>query len=82
MKEMNAGHAVVEVLKAEGVRCVFGIPGGHVLPIYDALYDAPQIRHVLVRHEQAAASMAAGYAQLTAGPAVTTQTAGSAVSCA
>jgi hypothetical protein len=62
VKEMIAGHAIVEILKAEGVRAVYGIPGGHVLPIY----DVADIRHFLVRHEQAAASMTAGYAQLTA----------------
>jgi len=39
---------VVDVLLAEGVRAVFGLPGGHVLGIYDALYDTPEIRHVLV----------------------------------
>lgn len=75
-KEMIAGHAVVEILKAEGVRAVYGIPGGHVLPIYDGLYDAPDIQHFLVRHEQAAASMAAGYAQLTGETAVCLVTAG------
>jgi len=56
MGTINAGRAVVDVLQAEGVRFVFGLPGGHVLRIYDALYDTPEPRHVLVRHEQAAAS--------------------------
>lgn len=72
----SAGHAIVEVLKAEGVRAVYGIPGGHILPISDGLYDAPEIRHFLVRHEQAAASMAAAYAQLTGETAVCLVTAG------
>src|SRR5262245_4546386 len=76
MATMSAGQAIVQVLKAEGVRAVFGIPGGHTLPIYDALYDTPGIRHILVRHEQAAASMAAGYAQLTGEPGVCCATAG------
>jgi acetolactate synthase I/II/III large subunit len=75
-KEMPAGHAIVAILKAEGVRAVYGIPGGHVLPIYDGLYDTADIRHFLVRHEQAAASMAAGYAQLTGETAVCLVTAG------
>lgn len=74
--EMTAGHAIVEVLKAEGVKAVYGIPGGHVLPIYDGLYDSPEISHFLVRHEQAAASMAAAYAQLTGEAAVCLVTAG------
>ena len=76
VREITAGHAIVEVLKAEGVRAIYGIPGGHVLPIYDGLYDAPEIRHFLVRHEQAAASMAAAYAQLTGETAVCLVTAG------
>lgn len=76
MGQMSAGRAIMEVLKAEGVRAVFGMPGGHTLSIYDALYDTPEIRHVLVRHEQVAASMAAGYAQLTGEPGVCCVTAG------
>src|SRR5271156_6381319 len=75
-EEMTAGRAIVEVLKAEGVKAVYGIPGGHVLPIYDGLYDTPVISHFLVRHEQAAASMAAAYAQLTGQAAVCLVTAG------
>jgi len=61
MALVTAGQAIVQVLKAEGVKAVFGIPGGHTLPIHDALLDTPEIRHVLVRHEQVAANMAAGY---------------------
>lgn len=76
MGEVNAGRAVVEALEAEGVRFVFGLPGGHVLSIYDALFDTPAIRHILVRHEQSAASMAAAYAQLTGEPGVCLVTAG------
>ena len=72
----TAGQAIVDVLKAEGVRHVFGLPGGHVLAIYDGLYDAPEIAHVLARHEHAAAAMAAGYAQLTGEPGVCVVTAG------
>jgi acetolactate synthase-1/2/3 large subunit len=76
MDSITAGQAVVNVLKAEGVRCVFGLPGGHILSVYDALYDTPEIRHVLVRHEQTAASMAAAYAQLTGEPGICLATAG------
>ena len=75
-QEMTAGRAIVEVLKAESVKAIYGIPGGHVLPIYDGLYDTPEIAHFLVRHEQAAASMAAAYAQLTGEAAVCLVTAG------
>jgi acetolactate synthase-1/2/3 large subunit len=76
VETIAAGRALVDVLKAEGVRLVFGMPGGHVLGIYDALYDSPEIRHVLVRHEHAAASMAAATAQLTGERGVCLVTAG------
>jgi acetolactate synthase-1/2/3 large subunit len=76
MTKMSAGRAVVDVLKAEGVKFIFGMPGGHTIGIYDALYGQQEITHVLVRHEQHAASMAAGYAQLTGEPGVCCVTAG------
>jgi len=72
----TAGRAIVDVLHAEGVRQVFGLPGGHVLSIYDALHDSPEISHYLARHEFTAAAMAAGYAQLTGEPGVCVVTAG------
>src|SRR5262250_3819282 len=59
----TGGEWVVEVLRAQGVRHVFGVPGVHNLAIYDALLrDGAEIRHVLARHEQGAAFMADGYA--------------------
>ena len=76
MHQVNAGQAIVDALIAEGVDHVFGMPGGHVLRIYDALHATGSIKHVLVRHEQTAASMAAGYAQLTGRPGVCLVTAG------
>ena len=76
MKTISAGQAIVEALKAEGVKFMFGLPGGHTIPIYDALYETSEIRHILVRHEQSAANMAAGYAQLTGEPGVCCATAG------
>lgn len=72
----TAGRAIVQILEAEGVRAVFGIPGGHVLDIYEGLHDSTAIRHVLARHEHAAAAMAAAYAQLTGEPGVCVATAG------
>lgn len=72
---MNASNAFVECLRAEGVDVIFGYPGGAVLPIYDALYDAG-IKHVLVRHEQGAAHMADGYARATGKPGVCLATSG------
>lgn len=65
---ITASQAIVDVLRAEGVRHVFGLPGAHVLGIYDALHAAPEVRHILVCYEQAAASLAAASTQLTGEP--------------
>ncbi|MGE5832101.1 MAG: biosynthetic-type acetolactate synthase large subunit [Methanomicrobiales archaeon] len=60
---MKSGAKIlIEGLEREGVETIFGYPGGVVLPIYDELYNAP-IRHILVRHEQAAAHAADGFAR-------------------
>ena len=64
-----------ESLVREGVTCVFGYPGGAILPAYDAMLDYP-IRHVLVRHEQGAAHMADGYARATGQVGVAIATSG------
>jgi acetolactate synthase-1/2/3 large subunit len=56
---------MLECLRQEGVRHIFGYPGGAVLPIYDALYGYDDIEHILVRHEQGASHMADGYARAT-----------------
>ena len=60
---MTGAKALIQALEKEGVDVVFGLPGGANLPIYDALVDA-NFRHILVRHEQAAAHMADGYARI------------------
>lgn len=60
---VKGGQAVVRSLIDEGVTYVFGIPGVHSLPIYDAMYDAPELTHILARHEEGAAFMADGYAR-------------------
>ncbi|WP_218352469.1 acetolactate synthase 3 large subunit [Alteromonas lipotrueiana] len=65
MKMMSGAAMVVEALKDVGVTHVFGYPGGAVLDIYDALFAQDAVKHVLVRHEQAAAHMADGYARAT-----------------
>ncbi len=59
---MRAADALCEALKAEGVKHVFGIPGGASLPLYDALYDA-DFEHIQVRHEQCGGHAAEGYAK-------------------
>ena len=76
MAERRVGEAIVEVLRAASVRTVFGIPGLHTLGLYDALADAPDIRHVLTRHEQGAAFAADGYARVTGSPGVVSTTTG------
>ncbi len=58
----TGARTLIEALQRDGVDTIFGYPGGSVLPIYDELYDSP-IRHILVRHEQAAAHAADGYAR-------------------
>jgi acetolactate synthase-1/2/3 large subunit len=78
--EPNGSEILVRCLQAEGVKYVWGYPGGAVLYIYDALYKQETIQHVLVRHEQAAVHAADGYARatgevgvalVTSGPGVT-----------
>ena len=61
---MNGAHAVLDALTRVGVDVVFGYPGGAIMPLYDALYGHA-VRHVLVRHEAAAAFAAGGYARTT-----------------
>ena len=59
---MRGGEAIIESLKNLGVKTIFGYPGGQTIPFYDMLYDA-DLEHILVRHEQAAAHAADGYAR-------------------
>src|SRR5215207_5091239 len=72
---MRAADALCEALKAEGVKHVFGIPGGANLPTYDALYDAG-VRHILCRHEQGAGHAAEGYAKASGKVGVALATSG------
>jgi thiamine pyrophosphate-dependent acetolactate synthase large subunit-like protein len=72
----RVGDAIVEVLRSAGVDTLFGIPGIHTLPLYDALAGEPAIRHILTRHEQGAAFAADGYARVLGRPGVLTTTTG------
>lgn len=72
----RAGDAVIAALKAEGVEYVFGLVGSHVVEIYDALVDAPEIKHITVKHETTASGMADAYGRLTGKPGVCLVTAG------
>jgi acetolactate synthase-1/2/3 large subunit len=64
-EQMTGADIVVKALIDQGVTDIFGYPGGAVLPIYDALFQQEQVRHVLVRHEQGAGHAAEGYARST-----------------
>ncbi|MBV7485105.1 biosynthetic-type acetolactate synthase large subunit [Bordetella sp. BOR01] len=72
----NGAEILLDTLIERGVDTVFGYPGGAVLPLYDALYAEPRLRHVLVRHEQAAVHAAEGYARTTGRPGVVFVTSG------
>ncbi len=63
--KLPGARVVLECVKREGVDIIFGLPGGAVLPIYDALYDFEGLRHILVRQEAAAGHAAEGYARAT-----------------
>ncbi len=87
--KISGAKAVIESLHRENVEVIFGYPGGAVLPLYDELYDS-DIRHILVRHEQAAAHAADGYARATgkvgvclatSGPGATNLVTGIATAC-
>ncbi len=73
---LTGAEIVVRALVDQGVDTLFGYPGGAVLPIYDALFHEPRLRHVLVRHEQGATHAAEGYARSTGKPGVVLVTSG------
>lgn len=77
--QIPVSQLIVRFMERLGIECIFGIPGAHILPVYDSLYESP-IKHVLAKHEQGAAFMAGGYARAsgrigacitTAGPGAT-----------
>ena len=63
--KLSGSELIIKTLADLNVEVIFGYPGGAVLPIYDAIFKQNRIRHVLVRHEQAAVHMAEGYARST-----------------
>lgn len=73
---MNGAQVLLARLRAHAIDTLFGYPGGAILPFYDALRDQPGLRHVLVRHEQAAAFAAEGYARATGRLGVAVATSG------
>ena len=64
-RELTGSQILCEALMREGVELIYGYPGGAIMPFYDALTSYPILHHVLVRHEQAAAHAADGYARAT-----------------
>src|SRR5215472_7459453 len=74
--ELSGAEMVIRALKDQGVKHIFGYPGGAVLPIYDALFAAEGLEHILVRHEQGAVHAAEGYARSTGKPGVVVVTSG------
>lgn len=74
--ELTGADILVRCLKDEGVKYIFGYPGGAALHIYDALYKQDDVRHILVRHEQGASHAADGYARVTGQPGVVLVTSG------
>lgn len=75
-QRLTGAQIVVQALLDNGVDTVFGYPGGAVLPIYDALFEHTELRHVLVRHEQGAVHAAEGYARSTGRPGIVLVTSG------
>lgn len=75
-REIAGSHILCEALVREGVELLYGYPGGAIMPFYDALTSYPTLRHVLVRHEQAAAHAADGYARATGKVGVCVATSG------
>ncbi|MBQ8988343.1 MAG: acetolactate synthase large subunit, partial [Prevotella sp.] len=69
-EKITGSEALMRALQAEGVKTIFGYPGGAIMPVYDALYtytrgDKKAFDHILVRHEQAATHAAEGYARVS-----------------
>ena len=74
--KLKGSEVICQSLIREGVEVIFGHPGGAILPFYDALWAHPQLRHILVRHEQAAAHAADGYSRITGKVGVCVATSG------
>lgn len=76
-RELSGSRIILEAFLQEGVKIIFGYPGGAIIPIYDALYDyREELKHILVRHEQAAVHAAQGFARVTGEVGVVMATSG------
>src|SRR5690348_18461514 len=76
VRRMTGADAILRCLEAEGVEVMFGLPGGAILPLYDAMARGTTVRHVLARHEQGAGHMAEGYARASGDVGVAIATSG------
>jgi acetolactate synthase-1/2/3 large subunit len=76
VEQLSGGDMLIRALHDEGVKMIYGYPGGAVLHIYDAIFNQDKIEHILVRHEQAATHAADGYARATGKPGVVLVTSG------
>jgi acetolactate synthase-1/2/3 large subunit len=76
LTKLRGAEAVMKCLKEENTEYIFGYPGGAIMPIYDALYDYPEINHILSRHEQGAIHAAQGYARASGKTGVVFATSG------
>ncbi|MBD1601016.1 acetolactate synthase 3 large subunit [Pseudomonas typographi] len=76
MELLSGAEMIVRFLRDEGVKHIYGYPGGALLHVYDALFKEPEVSHILVRHEQAATHMADGYARATGKAGVVLVTSG------
>jgi acetolactate synthase, large subunit (EC 2.2.1.6) len=76
VEKLSGGDILIKSLADEGVECVFGYPGGAALHIYDAIFRQKEVKHILVRHEQAATHAADGYARSTGKTGVVLVTSG------
>ena len=74
--QLKGSEIICKSLLQEGVDVIFGHPGGAILPFYDALWSYPQLRHILVRHEQSASHAADGYSRVTGKVGVCVATSG------
>jgi hypothetical protein len=69
-QNLTGAQVVIATLRAYNVDTIFGIPGVHTLPLYDAIQQEQGLRHILARHEQGAGFMADGYARISGRPGV------------
>jgi acetolactate synthase-1/2/3 large subunit len=76
MTNMSGAQALIEALKRQEVKVIFGITGGAIMPVYDVLYDDADVRNILCRHEQCAAHAADGYARASGKPGICMSTSG------